>query len=107
MSATVNGAVWVAADDRVRQGGKLGEELAATIFRPAMATRMIRIGEETGQVPVLAGRIAEFYEAKLQRSLDRIVGIVGPAAIILISTVVGGLIVSVMSALLSVTQLVG
>lgn len=107
MSATGNGAEWGAAADRVRHGGKLSEALAATSILPAMATRMIRIGEETGQVPVLAGRIAEFYEAKLQRSLDRIVGIVGPAAIILISTVVGGLIVSVMSALLSVTQLVG
>jgi general secretion pathway protein F len=72
-----------------------------------MAVRMLRLGEETGQLPALAGRVAEFYEVKLQRSLDRIVGIVGPAAIILISTVVGGLIVSVMTALLSVTQLVG
>ncbi|CCE00363.1 putative general secretion pathway protein F [Bradyrhizobium sp. STM 3809] len=107
MSATGNGPVWSAVADRVRQGGKLSEALAAASILPAMATRMIRIGEETGQLPVLAGRIAEFYEAKLQRSLDRIVGIVGPAAIILISTVVGGLIVSVMTALLSVTQLVG
>ena len=56
---------------------------------------------------LIAGRVAEFYEAKLQRSLDRVVGIVGPLAIITISTVVGGLIVSVMTALLSVTQLVG
>jgi len=107
MSVTGSGAVWSTAADRVRHGGKLSEALAATNILPAMATRMIRIGEETGQLPVLAGRIAEFYEAKLQRSLDRIVGIVGPAAIILISTVVGGLIVSVMTALLSVTQLVG
>ncbi|BAM87612.1 putative general secretion pathway protein F [Bradyrhizobium oligotrophicum S58] len=107
MSVTGGGAGWSAAADRVRHGGKLSEALAATNTLPAMATRMIRIGEETGQLPVLAGRIAEFYEAKLQRSLDRIVGIVGPAAIILISTVVGGLIVSVMTALLSVTQLVG
>ncbi|MGJ4931270.1 type II secretion system F family protein [Bradyrhizobium sp. HKCCYLS2038] len=107
MSVTGNGPVWIAAADRVRQGGKLSEALAATSGLPAMATRMIRLGEETGQLPVLAGRVAEFYEAKLQRSLDRMVGIVGPAAIILISTVVGGLIVSVMTALLSVTQLVG
>ena len=107
MSVTGHGATWSTAADRVRHGGKLSEALAATSILPAMATRMIRIGEETGQLPVLAGRIAEFYEAKLQRSLDRIVGIVGPAAIILISTVVGGLIVSVMTALLSVTQLVG
>jgi general secretion pathway protein F len=107
MSVTGSGAAWSAAADRVRHGGKLSEALAAANTLPAMATRMLRLGEETGQLPVLAGRIAEFYEAKLQRSLDRIVGIVGPAAIILISTVVGGLIVSVMTALLSVTQLVG
>jgi general secretion pathway protein F len=43
----------------------------------------------------------------LQRQLDRVVAIIGPAAIILISVVVGGLIVSVMTALLSVTQVVG
>ena len=40
-----------------------------------MAVRMLRLGEETGQLPMLAGRVAEFYEAKLQRSLDRVVGI--------------------------------
>jgi general secretion pathway protein F len=72
-----------------------------------MAVRMLRLGEETGQLPSLSGRVAEFYEAKLQRSLDRIVAVIGPLAIITISAVVGGLIVSVMTALLSVTQLVG
>jgi general secretion pathway protein F len=107
MSVTGSAAAWSAAADRVRRGGKLSEALAAADLLPAMAIRMLRLGEETGQLPVLAGRIAEFYEAKLQRSLDRMVGIVGPAAIIAISTVVGGLIVSVMTALLSVTQLVG
>lgn len=74
---------------------------------PPMALRMLRLGEETGQLPTLAGRVAEFYEAKLQHSLDRVVAIVGPLAIIGISAIVGGLIVSVMTALLSVTQLVG
>ena len=98
---------WTAAADRVRHGGKLSDALSASSSLPPMAVRMLRLGEETGQLPALAGRVAEFYEAKLQRSLDRIVGIVGPLAIVTISTVVGGLIVSVMTALLSVTQLVG
>ena len=107
MAVTGNVAVWTTAADRVRHGGKLSDALLASSNMPPMAIRMLRLGEETGQLPVLAGRVAEFYEAKLQRSLDRIVGIVGPLAIITISTVVGGLIVSVMTALLSVTQLVG
>jgi general secretion pathway protein F len=72
-----------------------------------MAIRMLRLGEETGELPLLAQRVAEFYETKLQRGLDRMVGVVGPLAIIIISIVVGGLIVSVMTALLSVSQIVG
>jgi general secretion pathway protein F len=107
MAVTGSVATWTAAADRVRHGGKLSDALLASSNMPPMAIRMLRLGEETGQLPVLASRVAEFYEAKLQRSLDRIVGIVGPLAIIGISAVVGGLIVSVMTALLSVTQLVG
>ena len=107
MAVTGRLDAWTLAADRVRHGGKLSEALSASSSLPPMALRMLRLGEETGQLPGLAGRVAEFYEAKLQRSLDRIVGIIGPLAIITISTVVGGLIVSVMTALLSVTQLVG
>jgi general secretion pathway protein F len=107
MAVTGSVAAWTAAADRVRHGGKLSDALSSSNSLPPMAVRMLRLGEETGQLPVLAGRVAEFYEAKLERSLDRIVGIIGPLAIVAISSVVGGLIVSVMTALLSVTQLVG
>ena len=107
MSTTGDAAVWMRTVERVRHGGKLSDALADTAALPAMAVRMLRLGEETGQLPMLAGRVAEFYEAKLQRSLDRVVGIAGPAAIIAISIVVGGLIVSVMTSLMSVSQIVG
>ena len=93
MSTAGPSAVWTAAADRVRHGAKLSDALSDTQALPAMAVRMLRLGDETGQLPMLAGRVAEFYEAKLQRTLDRIVGIAGPAAIIVISIVVGGLIV--------------
>jgi len=107
MAATGNANIWTKTVDRVRHCGKLSEAVADTAVLPAMAIRMLRLGEETGQLPVLAGRVAEFYEGKLQRSLDRLVGMAGPLAIIVISVVVGGLIVSVMTALLSVSQIVG
>jgi general secretion pathway protein F len=107
MAVTGSVATWSAAADRVRHGGKLSDALSASTSLPPMAVRMLRLGEETGQLPALAARVAEFYESKLQRSLDRIAGIIGPLAIVTISAVVGGLIVSVMTALLSVTQLVG
>ena len=107
MATTGSVAIWSKAADRVRHGAKSSDALAETAALPAMAIRMLRLGDETGQLPMLAGRVAEFYEAKLQRTLDRMVGIAGPAAIVVISIVVGGLIVSVMTALLSVSQIVG
>ncbi|MCC7348060.1 MAG: type II secretion system F family protein [Variibacter sp.] len=107
MEKSSNPAAWPRVIERVRQGGKLSEALAATGSLPPMAVQMLKLGEEVGQLPMLAGRIADFYETKLQRSLDRVVAIAGPAAIITISIVVGGLIVSVMTSLLSVTQIVG
>jgi general secretion pathway protein F len=107
MSNAGPSAVWKDAAERVRHGAKLSDALSDTQALPTMAVRMLRLGDETGQLPMLAGRVAEFYEAKLQRMLDRVVGIAGPAAIIVISIVVGGLIVSVMTALMSVNQIVG
>jgi general secretion pathway protein F len=107
MSTAGPSEVWTDAADRVRHGAKLSDALSDTQALPAMAVRMLRLGDETGQLPMLAGRVAEFYEAKLQRTLDRVVGIAGPAAIIVISIVVGGLIVSVMTALMSVSQIIG
>jgi general secretion pathway protein F len=107
MAATGSIAIWTTAADKVRHGGKLSEALLSTAALPPTAVRMLRLGEETGQLAPLAGRVADFYEAKLRRSLDRIVGIAGPLAIIVISVVVGGLIVSVMTALLSINQVIG
>jgi general secretion pathway protein F len=106
MSTTGRSALWTKTAERVRQGGKLSDALEDSAALSPMAVRMLRLGEETGQLPMLAGRVADFYETKLQRSLDRVIGVVGPLAIVPISIVVGGLIVSVMTSLLSVSQIV-
>lgn len=107
MASTGKSDAWSRTVDFVRQGGKLSAALTETQALPQMAVRTLRLGEETGRLPMVLGRIADFYEAKLQRSLDRVVAFVGPASIIAIALIVGGLIVSVMTALLSVNQLAG
>ncbi|WP_374250272.1 type II secretion system F family protein [Xanthobacter sp.] len=107
MAAGEEASVWAKAADRVRHGGRLSDAFAEGDVLPPMAIRMLRLGEETGQLALLSGRIADFYEEKLQRALARVVAVIGPAAIVTISVVVGGLIVSVMTALLSVSQSIG
>src|SRR3982075_3820193 len=66
MSSTGPSAVWTDAADRVRHGAKLSDALSDTQALPAMAVRMLRLGDETGQLPMLAGRGAEIYAGELE-----------------------------------------
>jgi general secretion pathway protein F len=93
--------------ENVRRGGRLVDSLARAHYVPPLALKMLRVGEESGEIAIVARRTAEFYEAKLAQRLDRLSGVVGPAAIVAIAVIVGSLIVSILSALLSVNQLVG
>ncbi len=91
--------------ERVRSGGRFAEALAETVLLPPLAVRMLRVGEEAGDLPGVARHAANFYEHRLGLGLDRVIGIIGPAAIIAVSLIVGSLIISIMTALLSITEL--
>jgi general secretion pathway protein F len=92
--------------DHIRRGGRLVDAIAETNFVPPLAARMLRVGEESGSLDTVAARCADYYEAKLTDQIDKLAGIVGPAAIVFISALVGTLIVSVMSTLLSINHMV-
>ncbi len=91
--------------DQVRNGRRFADALSETDLLPALAVRMLRVGDETGDLPSIARHTAQFYEHKLGLGLDRLMGAIGPATIILVSVVIGALIISIMSALLSITEL--
>jgi general secretion pathway protein F len=91
--------------EQVRNGRRFGEALAETDLLPPLAVRMLRVGDETGDLPSIASHTAQFYEHKLGIGLDRLMGSVGPVTIVLVSLVIGALIISIMSALLSITEL--
>jgi general secretion pathway protein F len=91
--------------EQVRNGRRFADALAETDLLPPLAVRMLRVGDETGDLASIARHAAQFYEHKLGTGLDRLMGAIGPIVIILVSIVIGGLIVSIMSALLSITDL--
>jgi len=90
---------------QVRNGRRFADALAETDLLPPLAVRMLRIGDETGDLALIARHAAQFYEHKFGIGLDRLMGAVGPVTIILVSVVIGALIVSIMGALLSITEL--
>jgi general secretion pathway protein F len=89
----------------VRQGHRLTEALAETELLPPYAVQMLRVGEESGELAPAALRIAAFYETRLDRALGRLTSILGPAIMILVSLLIAWLIISVITALLSVNEL--
>ncbi len=93
------------ASDALRHGNRLGHALDI-LQLPPLAVRMLRLGEQSGELAGLAYRVADFYEVRLERSLSRIVGLVGPAAVATISILIGGMIVSIMSTLMSFNDMV-
>ncbi len=100
---------YVAAVDRVyehvRNGRNFADALEETKLLPPLAIRMLRVGDQVGDVAPIVRQAALFYEHKLGVGLDRLMGAIGPVTIVVVSVVIGTLIVSIMSALLSITEL--
>jgi general secretion pathway protein F len=91
--------------DQVRNGRRFADALADADLLPPLAVRMLRVGDETGDLPSIAVHASQFYEHKLGIGLDRLMGAIGPVTIVLVSVIIGALVVSIMSALLSITEL--
>ena len=81
------------------------DALAETNLIPPLAVKMLRVGDDVGDLASIVRQASQFYEHKLGIGLDRLMGAIGPATIIVVSAVIGTLIVSIMSALLSITEL--
>jgi general secretion pathway protein F len=100
---------YVAAVDRVREqvrnGRRFADALSGTNLLPPLAVRMLRVGDDVGDLASIVRQASLFYEHKLGVGLDRLMGAIGPATIVVVSVAIGTLIVSIMSALLSITEL--
>ena len=92
--------------DAVRRGGRLHEALGGVKLLPPVAVRMVRIGEETGELAKVAGEAGGLYAVQLEKRLDGLSAVIGPTAILFIAGLIGGLMVTIMSALVSVNQAV-
>jgi general secretion pathway protein F len=91
--------------EQVRNGRSFADALAETNLLPPLAVRMLRVGDQVGDMASIVRQASHFYEHKLGLGLDRLMGAIGPATIVVVSVVIGTLIVSIMSALLSITEL--
>ncbi len=78
----------------VKRGGTLAEPLSKTSIFPTMVTHMVGVGEETGALDEMLGKVADFYEDQVEASVKALTSILEPIMIIVIGSIVGFIVVS-------------
>lgn len=63
---------------------------------PPLITQMIVIGEETGSLDAMLGKVADFYEQEVENSTDRIKSLIEPVMIVFLAGIVGTIVTSIM-----------
>lgn len=80
------------AKRRLEQGQPLAAALDQTGLMPELVIQMVTTGEETGTLDKMFAKVAEFYEKQVKSSVDGIVSLIEPAAIVALGVTVGGII---------------
>lgn len=88
-----------------RAGGSLSRELAAAGVFPTRTIHLLRLGEETAQLASMALRAADIHEDKTRLATQRLTALLVPAMTILMGVAVGGIVASLMTAMLSLNNL--
>lgn len=98
---TVMADAVAAVAKQLKEGGGLADPLAGTGVFPDLAIQFIRIGEATGRLDEMLLKQADLFDTEVRRLIDRGLALLVPAITILMGLIVGGIVTSVMTAILS------
>jgi type II secretory pathway component PulF len=93
--------------DAVTDGKTLSQPLAQSKVFPQLMVDLVKIGEETGDVPGALNNVAETYENELDIALRVMTNMIEPTLIVCMATVVGFLLVAVLGAMFSMISSIG
>lgn len=89
----------------LKEGQSLARALAAAQVFPRLTGHLLQVGEETGNLEAMLLRLGDIYERDVQTAVQRLVVLIEPTLILGLGLVVGGIIMSVLVAVLSVNEL--
>jgi type IV pilus assembly protein PilC len=79
---------------KVHQGVPIAQPLIENDIFPPMVSQMVKIGEETGELEKMLGKIADFYEDEVDAAIQSLTSIVEPIMMILVGMMVGVIIIA-------------
>jgi type IV pilus assembly protein PilC len=92
--------------DSVREGIPIYKPLEEEAIFPPMVTRMIAVGEETGDIDGMLQKIAEFYESDVDATVKALTSIMEPAMIVVVGAIVGVIVISMYLPMFTVYELI-
>jgi type IV pilus assembly protein PilC len=80
--------------DEVATGQRLQRAMETTGLFPNMVNQMIAVGEESGSLDEMSGKVAEFYEAEVDNAVDAMSSLLEPLIMVILGVLVGGLVIA-------------
>ncbi len=93
------------AEGSMRRGKSLAQSLEEHKAFPAMVIQMIAVGESAASLPESLEEICKLYERRLREGIRRILSLLEPAVIVTLGIVVGGIMVVLLSGIMSMNDL--
>ena len=76
-------------------GGKtISEPLAKCNVFPKMVTHMIAVGESTGALDAMLGKIADFYEDEVDQAVETLTSLLEPIMMVVLGTIIGFIVIA-------------
>ncbi|PIC87233.1 type II secretion system protein F [Sporosarcina sp. P20a] len=88
----------------MERGGSLTEPMLNHWAFPPLIPHMIAIGEETGSLDSMLGKVADFYEKEVEAATDRLKALIEPLMIVFLAAIVGTIVLAIMLPMFSMFE---
>lgn len=80
--------------NKISEGKSMAEPLMATGVFPAMVVQMIAVGESTGALDAMLGKIADFYEEEVDSAVDAMTSMIEPLMMVFLGGIIGFVLIA-------------
>jgi type IV pilus assembly protein PilC len=88
----------------VKRGGTVAGPIEANAVFPPMVGHMVSVGEETGQLHNMLGKVADFYEAEVDAKVKALTALLEPIMIVFVGGIVGFIVISMYLPMFSIYE---
>ncbi len=93
--------------ESIREGGHLSDPLKKSGIFPNMVTSMISVGEETGALDIMLGKIADFYDQEVDTAVKGLTSLIEPIVIVVMGVIIGTIVVAMFMPMFGLGELAG